>query len=181
MLYICSFFFSIILRKNWLVIFLCCFMWFWNIAYFIYSIIWLNVMFSSVVDLEWKYTQQYLAMHGDVQHWHGYAIISIKEWYVITHQSQEIHKSCWRNVDHIIPKACQTYAKANVVCLMHDQRSLLQQQISETSNEFRVWISSYIHMKLWYLITHPCPNSSLYYIIAEITFYNFIYVYLSMT
>ena len=39
-------------------------------------------------------------------------------------------------------------------------RSHLPSEISHTNMEFSVWEVNYVHVKLWYVIALPCPNTN---------------------
>ena len=64
---------------------------------------------------------------------------------------------------------------------------LLPTKISQTTIQFNTWISNLIHVKLWDIITHPCPNfkDSLLQVRAwmsnHIPIENHIWNYLSMS
>ena len=69
--------------------------------------------------------------------------------------------SNWRNWYKIScrPLICSLQLSLKIMNYIYcDLGPLLQTQIKETSAKFRCWINNYIHIKLWAVNIHPCPN-----------------------
>ena len=74
---------------------------------------------------------------------------------------------CWRTTNGVLWQSFQgnvtwilRLSPPPVLCLdLPDlNNSLSTGTVIKTNIGIRTWINNYIHVKLWFVITHPCPN-----------------------